>query len=228
VKIGVIRRQAHDTTIPGVAATLLVETLFDMVIAGLLVSWAYSTRRVPSLPSLPRSPAFEWSFIAEHLQLAGAVAVLLLALLAVLVRWLAGHVSAFRARVRAGFTILRTPVRYLRRVALFQAAGWCFRVGVAYELLLAFNLPATIPTALVVLVIGSLATMLPITPGGAGAQQGLLVIVLGGAASTSRILAYSVGAQLATTLLNAVVGAIALLALFGTLRLHHVRHHTPG
>ena len=93
---------------------------------------------------------------------------------------------------------------------------------------MAFRIPAAFTTALVVLVVGSLATMLPITPGGAGAQQALLVLVLGHAASTSRILAYSVGAQLSTTLLNAMAGAIALLATFGTLRLHAVRRRAAG
>ncbi len=228
VKVGAIRHAARETTIPGVAATLLVETLFDLVVAGSLAIWAYASGRLPALPQLPDSPAFEWSWIARNLQLASAIA-MAVALLAVLAaRRIGRRVVAFWSRVGVGFTILRTPGRYLRTVALLQAAGWCCRVGVAYELLVAFRIPATLSTALVVLVVGSLATMLPITPGGAGAQQALLVLALGHATATSRILAYSVGAQLSTTVLNATAGSIALLAMFGTLRLNLVRRRAAS
>ena len=91
-------------------------------------------------------------------------------------------------------------------------------------MLAAFGVNATVPNALVVLVVGSLSTLLPITPGGAGAQQALLAIALAGEATTSQVLAYSVGAQVAVTALNAALGAISLLALFRTLRLRRLRH----
>ena len=83
---------------------------------------------------------------------------------------------------------------------------------------------ATIENALLVLVVGSISTLLPFTPGGAGAQQALLVIVLSGEATRSSILAYSVGAQVATTVVNVIIGFVALFLLFGGLRWRHMAH----
>ena len=119
-----------------------------------------------------------------------------------LLRWLGHHVRAFWLRIEQGLVILRQPRRYFRTVVLYQALGWCCRLGTAYFLLEAFGVHATITNALLVLVVGSISTLLPITPGGAGAQQALLVIVLAGQASSSSLLAYSVGAQVAATALQ--------------------------
>ena len=130
---------------------------------------------------------------------------------------------AFWLRIEQGLVILRQPRRYFRQVVLFQALGWCCRLGTAYFLLEAFGVRATITNAMLVLVVGSISTMLPITPGGAGAQQALLVIVLAGEASASSLIAYSVGAQVAVTALNAVLGASALFLLFGSVRFRHIR-----
>jgi uncharacterized membrane protein YbhN (UPF0104 family) len=187
------------------------------------MTWAYATGRLPALPDLPNAPAFEWSFIARHTQ--GTMMALAIAFIAgwLLLRWLGHHVRAFWLRIEQGLVILRQPRRYLRCVVTYQAAGWCCRLGTAYFLLEAFGVRATITNALLVLVVGSISTMLPITPGGAGAQQALLVIVLAGQASSSSLIAYSVGAQVAVTAINAVLGAFALFLLFGSLRFRHIR-----
>ena len=71
---------------------------------------------------------------------------------------------------------------------------------------------------MLVLVVGSISTLLPFTPGGAGARQALLVIVLSGEATRSAILAYSVGAQVSVTVVNVIIGFVALFLLFGGLR----------
>jgi uncharacterized membrane protein YbhN (UPF0104 family) len=125
--------------------------------------------------------------------------------------------------VGQGVTILRTPKCYLRYVVLYQAIGWICRFGTAYFLLEAFNVNASIENALLVLVVGSISTLLPFTPGGAGAQQALLVIVLAGSATRSVLLAYSVGAQITVTVVNVMVGFVALFLLFGGLRWSHIR-----
>ena len=74
-------------------------------------------------------------------------------------------------RVRQGGAILRTPGRYLRRVALVQAGAWCCRIAVVLCLLAGFGLPASIPVAGVVMVMAGASTLIPLAPGGAGAQQ---------------------------------------------------------
>lgn len=223
VKIATVRNRVPGSSVPALTSSLLAETVFDLVVATSLLTWAYATGRLPALPDMPYAAAFEWSFIARHTQ--GAMMAIAIALIAgwLLLRWLGHHVRAFWVRIEQGLVILRQPRRYLRSVVVYQAAGWCCRLGTAYFLLEAFGVRATIPNAALVLVVGSISTMLPITPGGAGAQQALLVIVLAGQASSSALIAYSVGAQVATAALNALLGASALFLLFGSLRFRHIR-----
>jgi uncharacterized membrane protein YbhN (UPF0104 family) len=223
VKIFAVRQRIRGSSTPTLVASLLAETVFDFVVASCLMTWAYATGRLPSLPSIPNAPAFEWSFFARHLREVEIGAVVLAILLLFFVRWLARHVRAFWARVQQGLTILRTPRRFLTTVVPYQAVGWCCRLGTAYFLLRAFSVHATITNALLVLVVTAISTLLPVTPGGAGAQQALLVIVLAGSASDTQILAYSVGAQATTTIVNIVIGAIAVFAIFGSVRLGGIR-----
>ncbi len=214
VKIYAVRQRVPDSTTPTIVSSLFAETLIDMPIALSLMTWAYATGRLPTLPDIPNAPAFEWSFFARHQRATEIGLVVLLFAVAVGIRWLTRHVRAFWQRVNQGLTIVRTPGRYLRQVGVPQGIGWCCRLGTAYFLLEAFNVEATIANAALVLVVGSIATLLPFTPGGAGAQQALLVVVLAGAASTSTLLAYSVGAQAVTLVLNLVLGGASMLLLF--------------
>jgi uncharacterized membrane protein YbhN (UPF0104 family) len=229
VKIATVRQRVEGSNVPALTSSLVAETVFDFFIATALLSWAYATSRLPRLPDIPDRPAFELSFIARHER--GTLIVLGAAVIGVwlLLRWLGHHVRAFWLRVEQGVVILRTPRRYLRCVASLQAVGWSCRVASAYFLLEAFGVHASVTNALLVLVVGSVATMLPITPGGAGAQQALLVIVLAGQASSSSLIAYSVGAQVATTVVNATLGAVSLFLLFGSVRFRHIRaEHASG
>jgi uncharacterized membrane protein YbhN (UPF0104 family) len=144
---------------------------------------------------------------------AGAVAV---------VAVLAAGPLARRARslwlhLEQGGAILRTPGRYLRSVALLQLGGWACRTGVAFSLLAAFGLPATVPLALLVVVAGGLSTLVPV-PGGAGTQQVLLVYALQQTASTASALSFSVGMQVGITAFNTMIGLAALMLMFRTLR----------
>ena len=137
--------------------------------------------------------------------------------------------QAFAARVRQGFTILRTPRRYfLARRRCRSCVGWGCRVGSAAAFLEAFGIPGTLRNALLVMVVGSLTTLLPVTPGGVGTQQALIVVVLGGAASDGQLLSFSVGMQAAVTIANALIGGIALVLMLRTLSLRsaigHARH----
>ena len=214
VKVYAVRQRVPGSTTPTIVSSLFAETLIDMPIAIGLMTWAYTTGRLPTLPDIPNAPAFEWSFFARHQRETEIGLVVLLFVVAFGVRWLTRHVRAFWQRVNQGLTIVRTPGRYVRQVGVPQGIGWCCRLGTAYFMLEAFNVEATIANAALVLVVGSISTLLPFTPGGAGVQQALLVVVLAGAASTSTLLAYSVGAQALTLLLNVVLGGASMFLLF--------------
>ena len=62
----------------------------------------------------------------------------------------------------------------------------------------------------------ALSTLTPFTPGGAGAQQALLVYVFRDVASRSAVLAYSVGQQIALAAFNVAAALVALFLMAGT------------
>jgi len=211
VKISLVRLKLEGSQTPTIVATLLVETLVDMVLASVLLGWAAYLGVFPSLPELPELAAFELSFLAEHSNVVIAFALAAAVVIPVLLRRAHRRARRFWENVRQGFSILRDPRRYFVVVAIPQICGWGFRLLTMLQMLRAFGVEPTLRNALLVMVVGSLATLLPITPGGVGTQQALLVIVLAGAASRSSLIAFSVGMQVAITLANIVVGALCLM-----------------
>jgi uncharacterized membrane protein YbhN (UPF0104 family) len=219
VRIYAARQRIPHSTFSTVTSSTIAETIFDAGVSVVLFSWAYFSGNLPLRPHAPQLPAFEWGWLGSHLHVAVGLALVAFVLLI----WAGGHLRRFWGRIAQGLAILHTPAAFFRKVVLFQALGWLCRVAAAYELLEAFHIHASIRNALLAIVVGSVSTMLPLTPGGSGAQQAMLAIVLSGAASGSRILAYSVGAQVATTAVRIVIGAGAMLYLFGHInprRLH--------
>jgi hypothetical protein len=63
----------------------------------------------------------------------------------------------------------------------------------------------------------AVATLTPFTPGGAGAQQALLVVVFADIASKTSVLAYSVGQQIALAAFNVAVALVAIFLMARTL-----------
>jgi uncharacterized membrane protein YbhN (UPF0104 family) len=172
--------------------------------------------------------AFEWSWAVANPTITAIIATMLLLAGIITARRLHIAGKAFAARVRQGFTILRVPRRYFLRVALPQVIGWGCRVASAAFFLEAFGIPGTVRNAVLVMVVGSLTTLLPVTPGGVGTQQALIVVVLGGAASDGQLLSFSVGMQAAVAIANALIGGLALVLMLRTLSLRsaigHARH----
>ena len=86
-------------------------------------------------------------------------------------------------------------------------------------------MPATLHNALLVLVVQSLSTLFPFTPGGVGTQQGLLVYVFdraGTGIAGALLLSFSIGMYIAVTIENIVIGFVALFLMIGTLRWRRV------
>ena len=87
-------------------------------------------------------------------------------------------------------------------------------------------MPAALRYALLVVVVDSLSTALPFTPGGVGAQQGLLVFVFAGTAAAGPVLAFSVGSQAVIEVCNLVLGIVSCFFLFGHLHLRSIARRT--
>ncbi len=219
LKLYLVRLRLPESRVATVVATLLVETLLDTIIGPGLFAYAYLEGVFPRIPELPHLPAFEFSAAVSHPRLAGIIVGILVLLGLLLLRHAIRVARDFRERVRQGFTILRTPRRYAVQVALPQTIGWGCRIGTMYYLLRAFSIHADIRNALLVLVVGSASTLLPLTPGGAGTQQALIVVVLSGQAADSNLLSFSVGMQVVITIANALLGFLSLTLMLRSLSL---------
>ena len=230
VRVVAIRRELGGASVTTIVSTLVAETVFGAVVVAAMVVGAAGLGWLPPIVHLPDAGAFEISFTADHALLAAGVLLLVTAGALAAARWAGRHVVGFYQRVMAGLRILRSPGRFARVVAAPQVLDWALRVGTAYALLAAFGIPATVRYAVLAVVIDSVSTALPFTPGGIGAQQGLLVFALAGAAGTSQVMAYSIGAQAVILAFNLVLGVIAVFVLFGQMRFGAVRReaHAPG
>jgi uncharacterized membrane protein YbhN (UPF0104 family) len=213
----VIRHRVADSSYPTIAATLVVETLFDTFVAGGLLLWAVVANKLPGLHLLSRLPSIDWGWPIAHPRIATAIAAFVgVGLLMLAIRG-AHKVAEFRARVADGFAILRRPRgRYLREVVVWQGLSWLFRLGAIYFFLEAFHLQPTLGDALLVQVVLSLSTVVPITPGGAGTQQALLVYAL--RHHRGLVLAFSVGMNITTVVVNLVLGFASIGLMLRTLR----------
>ena len=218
LKALLVKRRLKESNYPTIAATLIVETLFDTIVGLAFLVWALQLGVLPGFDALDKLPSIDWSWPARHPKTFAIVAsIVALAAIALAIR-LARHVREFRHRVAQGFTIVRTPWRYLREVVLWQALSWALRVLSILWFLDAFDLTRRLHNAFLVQVVQSLSTLLPFTPGGAGTQQGFLVYVFRDHASTTSVLSFSVGMNVALTALNVAVGFAAIALMLKTLR----------
>jgi uncharacterized protein (TIRG00374 family) len=218
VRIYLAHRAVPGSTYTTVISSTFVLSIFDLTAATLLFLWALSIGALPGLDVLPRLESFDFAFLLDRplafqLTLAG-----LLVALALLGIWVHGHVLNFRERVRQAFSVLSPPTRYLRSVALWQAADWGLRLATIWFLLDAFDIPQSLHNATLVQVSQSTATLLPITPSGLGTEQAFLLFVLNGVAPASVLLAFSVGARLTITAINVVAGFTAIGLTLRTFR----------
>jgi uncharacterized membrane protein YbhN (UPF0104 family) len=221
LKLYLVHDRVRGTTYPTLGATLIVETLLDMVVAGGILAWALTIGVLPGLDVLPHLPQVDWSWPLRHKREAAIVAAVWIAVLAMLAVIGIRRAREFKARVRQGFAIFGTRWGYLTQVASWQLLSWGFRLASVYFFLKAFTVPATLHNSLLVLAVQSLSTLLPFTPGGVGTQQGLLVYVFdraGTGIAGTLLLSFSVGMYIAVTIENVVIGFAALFLMLGTLR----------
>ena len=217
VKLFLVKRRIPDSSYATLAPTLVVETVFDFVVASMLLIWAAAIGVLPSGQVIRRLPSVDWAWFFRHpnasLAIAGVIGAAVLLLLVVARQ----RVEEFRARVAQGFAILQDRPRFVRQVVLWQAASWVFRIASVYWFLRAFHVDATLHNALLVQVVDSLSTLIPFTPGGAGTKQGLIVYVFRGKVSTTALLSFSVGMNIAQVAFNVAIGLAAIFVMARTL-----------
>jgi uncharacterized protein (TIRG00374 family) len=214
VRLFLTKASIPNSSYPAVASSFLVDNVFDFAVAVPILIFAFTQGVFPKPPDFSKLNAFDLSYLASHprftLFLLTAIAVVVLVVFALL----SVKVQAFWARVRQGLTILTDRRRYFREVFAIQAAAWLVRFAAFWFLLEAFNVGGSVRNVLLVYAVAAVSSLVPLTPGGAGVQQALLVKVFAGTASGATVAAYSVGQQIALAAFSAGLGLIALIAIF--------------
>lgn len=214
-KVFLVKRQVPGSSYPAVTSSFLVQTVFDTSAGILVLLFAISQGLLPPLPKIPDLSAFELSFWAGHPKIWAVTTALLVLFIVLGVIYLGHHVRRFWQRVRQGVVILTQPRRYLREVAAWQGVGWLLRFAAFWFFLEAFGIGGSVSKVLLVMSVQAIANVIPFTPGGAGAQQALLVATLNGP-SRVVVLSFSVGTQIAMAAWSVVLGFAAMLLVFRT------------
>ena len=214
VRLFLTKGSVPRSSYPTVASSFLVDTVFDVVVGIPILVFAFSQGVFPKPPDFSKLNAFGLSYLAAHprftlflITVLGVLAMVLFAVLSV-------RVKAFWARVRQGVTVLTDRRRYLREVASLQAVAWVFRFAAFWFLLDAFRVGGSVRNVMLVYGVAAVSSLIPLTPGGAGVQQALLVQVFSGAAAGATVAAYSVGQQIAIAGFSAGLGFLALVTIF--------------
>jgi uncharacterized membrane protein YbhN (UPF0104 family) len=224
IKLYLVKHRMTDARYPTLAATLVVETLFDFFVAGGLMVWALTLGVLPAHQVYSRIPTVDWKFFLAHEKATAIGLAVLFAVGVVVFLWARRKVEDFWARVKQGFVILQDRRRFFFGVIVPQALSWVLRIATLYFMLRAFGVRATVHNALLAQVVDSLSTLFPATPGGAGTKQGLIVYVFRNSAiSKTLLLAFSVGMNIALTIANVLLGLIAMGLMAHTLSFKKLR-----
>src|SRR5689334_15815565 len=215
VKIFLAKRSIRRSSYPTVVSSFFVGSVFDTSAGILVFIYAVTQGLLPRPPELPDLPAFDIAFWAQHPSLLLFTVTALGIATVVLFALLARRVEAFWDRVKQGAVVLTDLPRYLRTVASWQAFGWVLRFASYWFFLEAFHVGGSFQNVLLVMSVQTIERMLPMYPGGAGAQQALLVATLVGPGPIA-VLTYSVGQQIAIAAWTVLLGALALVFVFRT------------
>ena len=219
VRLYLAKHRIEGSTYTTLVSTSLLQTLFDMAVAGCFVLWAVTQHVLPGIDVLksPRLPSLDWGWVFRH-PTAGLILVGLLLLFGTaLVAWVAERVDHFRDKVAQGFAAVGDRSYYVSHVVVWQVADWCLRLVTVFFFLRAFGIPATLHNALLVQVSQSLATIFPFSPAGIGTEQALLVYAFRNVTTKSVALSFSVGMRVTLIIVNATLGFAAILLMTGSL-----------
>jgi uncharacterized membrane protein YbhN (UPF0104 family) len=214
IKLFLTRSSIPGSSYPTVGAAFFVESIFDASVGVLVLIFAFTQGVFPKPPDFSKLNSFDIAYLAEHFRftlfLLTALAVLGLFAFAML----SIRVKAFWAHARQGVTILNDRPRYLREVVAWQVVAWLCRFTAFWFLLDAFRVGGSVKNVLLVFAVNQVAGAVPLTPGGAGVQQALLVKVFASSASTTVVAAYSVGQQIAIAVFTAMLGLGSVVFIF--------------
>jgi uncharacterized membrane protein YbhN (UPF0104 family) len=211
--IGIFRKRIPGSSVAGLTSAVVVQSLFFVVVSVLMVIVAAVLR--PHTVS-KGSPSNETSaFFASHL-----VAIpIAIGAAAAIVFFVWPHVKPrvleHWHKAKQGAAIFRDWRRYGRTVALPSAASYCCRIGVNVVFMVAFDIPVTPFTVVLVASSHLLSQLFAITPGGVGQTQALDVASLRRYAPAGDVAAFSITQDSVMTIWNVILGVTVMLWAFG-------------
>jgi uncharacterized membrane protein YbhN (UPF0104 family) len=212
VRVGLLRARLASSTVPGLVSTLFAESAFDAVLTVIVIAAAIGLGLGAGVPG----SAAIFGLVAQHaliVALAGSGVGLAAGWLGFRLR---ARVRSFALDARRGLAVFAQPMKYVRSVASWQALGWALRVASVYWFMVAFHVPASLAAALLVVAVQLVVATVPVTPGGAGPQQAILVLALS-ATTAAKVLGFGIGMQAATVMSDVLLGGACLIFLTGTL-----------
>jgi uncharacterized membrane protein YbhN (UPF0104 family) len=212
VQLMLTRISIEGSTYPGVASALVLPVLLDSVVCAFLLGYAFlfNSDVFPTPGHFKALESFDLAFFGRHPELTLFVVTVLAVVALVGFALLSRRVARLWVDVRQGWAILRQPRRYVLGMCVPQLLAWTFRGVLYYFMLDAFHVGASVRGAVLVLAVQVIAAIVPFTPGGAGAQQALLLVIFSSTASTDSVAVFSVGQQIA-------IVAVALALAFGAI-----------
>jgi glycosyltransferase 2 family protein len=215
VRLYLGHRTVPASTYTTLASTLLVLTIFDSAMALVIFAYALTLGVLPGVGSLGSLPGFDFGFFVSNPEFTVALLITLAIFGTIGFFWARIHIDEFKQRVGQGLAVLRDRTEYLHHVAAWQAGDWLLRFVAIWFFLDAFGIHQSIRNVLLVQVTQSLATLVPISPGGIGTEQAFIVYVFEGTVSTAKLLSFSVGMKLTLIVTNVVLGFTALFLTLG-------------
>lgn len=212
LRLGIVRKRVRDGSGSTIAATMVLETAFETAFSvAVVVAVLLAGRSVGSLGA----PAGAVGGIAAH-RSAPFVAAGLAVGVAVIIRLCRPWLRRVGGDMRRGFAIMGSPGALGRGVVSWKLLAWTLRLGSVYFFLVAFHVPGTAWTVLLVVAAQAAASLIPLLPGNAGAQQAALVVSLAGYATAASVVALGIGMQAATGIVDLVLGGLAVWLVANT------------
>ena len=207
-----IKRSTYSTVTSALCSVLVFDTV---MCAGVLTyAFAFSHGIFPKPKDFQALNSFDIAYLGRHpnltIFLITALVVGGLATFAILSR----RIAAFRVHLRLGWVILRDRRAYVLGMVVPQFSAWVMRGATYYFMLDAFHIGASVRNAILVLAVQIIAATIPFTPGGAGVQQALLVVIFSSTAPTDSVAVFAVGQQIALVLFSLLLGFAAITLIF--------------
>ncbi len=229
VRLYIAHRAIPSGTYTTLVSSLLVLSIFDTAMALLIFAYALTLGVLPGIHSLGRLPGFDFGFFVGNPEFSAVLLIALAIFGTIGYFWARIHIDEFKQHIGQGFAVLRDRTDYLRRVALWQAGDWALRFVAIWFFLDAFGIHQSIRNVLLVQVTQSLATLVPISPGGIGTEQAFIVYVFSGTGiGRATLIAFSVGMKLTLIVTNVVLGFTALFLTLGHIDWRSLSNKKPA